>query len=24
VRKAEYRDPDGNEVSVGGAPIGAG
>lgn len=22
VRKATYRDPDGNEVGVGGAPVG--
>ncbi len=22
VRKATYRDPDGNEIGVGGAPIG--
>jgi catechol 2,3-dioxygenase-like lactoylglutathione lyase family enzyme len=24
VRKALYRDPDGNEVGFGGAPLGAG
>lgn len=22
VRKARYRDPDGNEIGVGGAPVG--
>ncbi|MCR6671046.1 VOC family protein [Devosia ginsengisoli] len=24
VRKALYRDPDGNEIGLGGAPVGTG
>ena len=24
VRKAIYRDPDGNEIGCGGAPVGGG